>query len=189
MLRYDGHPVGEAKETESFTLYSGLSARSRPFSVASTAPGSGRPRQLLHIVMIAVVITEVGGLELPTCLVAEAEGDAGVDHSLALDHVQKYSTGMSMSVKTSRSGFQRKLEPVLLPGVGLLVEPAHILPLLEVEGVLGPSRWMTASKYSAGVLGGAGAQAVEAQGILVVVAEVVVIFAARRTARRTPAPS
>ena len=75
----------------SFTLYSGLSARSRPWRSASqhTGPGDGVvPGQLGQIVPDAVFIQEVLGLEPPGDTSSRSRKvTPGVDHRLPLHHV------------------------------------------------------------------------------------------------------
>ena len=56
---------------------------------------------------------------------------------------------MSMSVKTSRSGFQRMVVPVFLPrSVGSFFRPPIFSPFSKWREYLTPSRQMEASKYS-----------------------------------------
>ena len=66
----------------------------------------------------------------------------------------------------------------LFPVRGFLLHLAHDLALLEVEGVLEAVPVDDRVKVFAGVLGGAGAKAVEAQGILVVISLAVFVLAA-----------
>ncbi len=72
---------------ESLTLYSGLSARSRPRRSAWMKYGRGErllPRYLRDVVEDAVFVEEVRRLKLARgYLVFEPEGDARVDHGLA----------------------------------------------------------------------------------------------------------
>ena len=75
-----------------------------------------------------------------------------------------------MSVKTSRSGFQRMVVPVFFPrSVGSFFRPPIFSPFSKWREYLKPSRQMAASKLFAGVLGGAGAQAVQTQGVFIVI--------------------
>ena len=56
---------------------------------------------------------------------------------------------MSMSVKTSRSGFQRMVVPVFFPrSVGSFFSPPMFSPFSKWREYLKPSRQMAASKYS-----------------------------------------
>ena len=53
-----------------------------------------------------------------------------------------------MSVKTSRSGFQRNFEPVFFQLWGAFCSPPMFSPFSKWRVYSRPSRWMTASKYS-----------------------------------------
>ncbi len=181
VVLHDGHPVGEAEGDRQLHLVLRLvlPVPALPLGLPKHRLGQGIfPGQFSDIVQDAVVIAEVGGLELPTGLVAEAEGDAGVNHSLALHHVQvvlhgDVDVGKDLQVGLPAEGGARLSAPVS----GLFVEPADILPLLKVEGVFGAVPVDGCVEILAGVLGGAGAQAVEAQGILIVVAVPAVLAA------------
>ena len=74
-----------------------------------------------------------------------------------------------MSVKTSRSGFQRKMEPVFFPGLWAPCAGRPHFSLLKVEGVFEAVPPDGRVKIFAGILGGTGAKAVQAQGVLIVV--------------------
>ena len=177
----DLHRVGEAKGDGELHLVLGLvrPVPAPPLGLPEHGQGEGvLPRQLLHIVLNAVFVLEVGGLELPPHLVAEAEGDPGVDHRLALEHVGVVLHGDVDVGKHVQIRLPAEAGAGLFAGVGLLFQAAHVLALLEVEGVLKAVPVDHRIKVRAGVLGGAGAQAVEAQGVLVVVAVVVVVLAA-----------
>ena len=140
------------------------------------------PGQLRHVVLDAVFIEEVGLLKFPRLrLIPQLEGDPGVHHRLALHHVL---------VVLHRHGDVREDVQVRQPagpgagllglalGEGGLAHLAHQLAPLEVELILKavpPDRHI---HVAGGVLGGAGAQAVEAQGVLVVLAAEVIVLAA-----------
>ena len=174
------HRVGEAEGDGELHLVLGLvrPVPAPPLGLPEHGQGEGvLPRQLLHIVLNAVFVLEVGGLELPPHLVAEAEGDPGVDHRLALEHVGVVLHGDIDVGKHIQIRLPAEAGAGLFAGVGLLFQAAHVLALLEVEGVLKAVPVDHRIKVRAGVLGGAGAQAVEAQGILIVVAVPAVLAA------------
>ena len=138
--------------------------------------------QLRHVVLNAVLIQKLRFLELPRLrLVAEAEGDAGVHHRLALHHVSEV---------VSRDGNVREHIQIRQPagagaglfalalGQGALFQLAHDLAPLKVEAVLLAVPPDGDIHVPGSVLGGTGAQAVEAQGVLVVVTGDVVVLAA-----------
>ena len=136
------------------------------------------PRQLLHMVGDPVLIIKNRLLKAPACLVAEHEFDSRVDNSLAFDHIQKISyrhvnIGENLKVRLPfdfRAG--------VLFCVRLLVESAHVFPMLEMERVPEPIPADIHIHIFRCVLGRAQAQAVQAQGILVAFRGSVVIFAA-----------
>ena len=86
-----------------------------------------------------------------------------------------------MSVNTSKSGSQRVRVPVFLAwllGRGVFPSSPTISPRSKVQGVFKAVPPDGDVHVPGGVLGGAGAQAVEPQGIFVVVAGDVVVLAA-----------
>ena len=82
-----------------------------------------------------------------------------------------------MSVKTSRSGFQWKQEPVFFRSVGSLVKTADVASLFKMEGVLEPVPVDHRIEEGGGILGGTGAKSVQAQRVFVVFT-VFAVFAA-----------
>ena len=136
------------------------------------------PRQLLDVVLDAVFVEEIGGLEpAGGGLVLEPEGDPGVDHSLALHHIGVIFRWDINVRKHVQVGLPVEGGAGLFPGVGLFLEPAHVLAFFKVEGVLEAVPADEGVKVLAGVLGGAGAQTVEAEGVLVVVVPAAVLAA------------
>ncbi|MPM58619.1 hypothetical protein SDC9_105451 [bioreactor metagenome] len=126
------------------------------------------------------MIDEVFRLKLSRLrLAAEAEGDTRVHHSLTLHHVGKVFR---------RNGGVRKHVQIRQPpngGAGflapvgrLLAQSAYILTLFEVQGVFLPVPPDGHVHIFGGVLGGAGAKAVQPQRVFIVVAGVVVVFSA-----------
>ncbi|MPM41757.1 hypothetical protein SDC9_88416 [bioreactor metagenome] len=112
-------------------------------------------------------------------LVAKAEGDACVHHCLTFHHVREILRGDG----GVREHVQVRQPPDdgtgLFPPVGwLAVESADIFALFKVERVLFPVPPDRHVHVLGGVLGCAGTQAVQAQGVFVIIAAVVVIFAA-----------
>ena len=141
------------------------------------------PGQLPDIVGDAVVIEELRGLELPRpSLHPQPEGDPGVDHRLPPQNAGEVLRG-DVDV---RKDLQVRKPPG--PGAGppagqgrffqLLALFAGDLALFEVELVLKAVPPDGHVHILGRVLGGAGAQAVEAQGVLVVLPLVVAVLAA-----------
>ena len=88
----DLDPVGEAEGHGELHLVVGLvgPVPALPLGLPEHRLGEAvLPGQLPDIVLDAVLVLEVGGLELAPHLVAEPEGDPGVDHRLALEDVQE----------------------------------------------------------------------------------------------------
>ena len=177
----DLHRVGEAEGHRQLHLVLGLVRPVAAPALGLPEHGLGEgilPGQLPHVVHDAVVVLEIGGLKPPAHLVAEAEGHPGVDHRLALHHVQvevhrDIDVGEHVQV-----GLPVEAGAGLFPVVGGLGQSAHVLALLKVEGVLKPVPVDDGVEVGGGVLGGAGAQAVEAQGVLVVLPLAVAVLAA-----------
>lgn len=85
---------------------------------------------------------------------------------------------MSISVKTSRSGRQRDAGAGLFEAGGFLFEATNILALLKVEIILKAVPINLHIHIFRGILGSAGAQAIEAQGKLIASIPLAVIFTA-----------
>ena len=170
----DGHLIGEAEGDRQLHLVLRLvrPVPSLPLSLPEHRLGEGLlPGQLGDIVQNAVLILKIGAGEFSWGgLLPKAEGDPGVDHRLALEHVgvvvhRDVDVGKDLQVGLPADGGARLFSPV----GGLLLQPADVLALLKVERVFEAVPPDGGVKVFAGVLGGAGAQAVQAQGVLVVV--------------------
>ena len=176
------HPVGEGRRHVDLHVVEGHVLPVLHLFLALPELHRGQAvlaRQFPGVVQNAVFVAEVGGLKLAGGgLVLQVEGDPGVDHRLALQHVlvvfQAYiDIGKHLQVRLPLDEGAGALF-----GVGLLVQAAHVLPPLEVEGIALPVPADVHVHVLRGVLGGAEPQAVEAQGVLVALAGVVVILAA-----------
>ncbi len=113
------------------------------------------------------------------CLAAEAEGDARVHHRLTLHHVGEIlrrdgGVREHVQIRKPPDGGAGLFTPV----GGLVVESANVFALFKVERVLLPIPADGHVHVLGGVLGCAGTQAVQTQGVFVVIAAVVVVFAA-----------
>ena len=178
----DGHLVGEAEGHGQLYLVLRLV---RPVPALSLGLPEHRlgegvlSGQLGDIVQNAVFILEIGGGKfVGGGLLPEAEGDPGVDHRLALEHVgvvvhRDADVGEHLQVGLPADGGAGLFAPV----GGLLFQPAHVFPLLKVERIVEAVPPHIHVHIRAGILGGAGAQAVQAQGVLVVVPAAAVLAA------------
>ena len=139
-------------------------------------------RKLGHIVHNAVLVEKLGGLELAARLVLQDELDVAVDHRLPLERVQ---------IVVHRDVDIREYLKVGLPadgGAGLfrggglfdkaLLGAGFVFALFKVQGVLEPVAHHGHVHVFRGILGCAGAEAVQAERELIVFARVVLIFAA-----------
>ena len=176
------HLIGKAQRRRDLHLIFRLVLPVAPLALGLPILGHGHGTilgELGDIVQNALFIEEVPGIEFPRGnLPAEAEGDAGVDHGLALERVleevhRHVDVGEHVEV----------WEPVeeragLLPVGGGLLHLPHQLAMLKVEVVAVAVPADHRVKVLRGVLGGAGAQAVETQGIFIVSAGVVLVLAA-----------
>ena len=138
--------------------------------------------QLRHIVHDAVGVAVVPGDEFAALLQAQPEGDPGVDHGLPVQDVVKIllgdiDVGEDLDVRPPADG-GAGLFPVGGLDLQFLTLFAHHLALLEAEAVFVPVPPHGHVHVLGGVLGGAGAQTVEAQGVLIVPAVVVFVLAA-----------
>ena len=166
------HPVGKAPGDVQLHLVFGL-VRPVPalaLRLPAHGPGDGVvPGQLGQIVPDAVFIQEVLGLEPPGGhLAAQPEGHPSVDHRLPLHHVLvivqgDVDVGEHLQVRQPADGGAG-----FLPGQGGDLHLPHDLAPLEVELILIAVPADGNVHIAAGVLGGAGAQTVQAQGELIV---------------------
>ena len=135
------------------------------------------PYQLFHVLTDTVGIAEFLGLKLAPHLIAEAEGNALVDHGLTAQDIPEI---LHRNVDLRKDLLVRL--PVeeragLFPVCWLLFQAAHVPALFKMEIIPVAVPADGGVKEFRGVLGGAGAQAVQAQGILVVFA-ILTVFAA-----------
>ena len=124
-------------------------------------------------------IEEILGLELiGRDFVLEAEGDAGIDHGLPLHDIQIVFHGDVDVGKDLQIGLPAEGGAGLFALVGgLLFQTADVLALFKVEGVFKAVAPDGGVEELGGILGGAGAQTVQAQRVLVVVALTAVLAA------------
>ena len=182
----DVHAVGKAARAGELDLVLRFI-----FAVTSAAlrlPENGRGQralsgQLGHIVHDAVFVEELLRLKFSAHLVAEAERDARVDDRLSAQHVGKIRRGNIDISKHVEIGQPARERAGLLAAVGrldlqLLALFAGDLPALKVQGIFVPVAPDGHIHIARGVLRGAGAEAVEAEGIFVVVAVEIVVLAA-----------
>ena len=126
------------------------------------------PHQLLNILADAVFIAEFLGLELTPHLVAEPEGYSRIHHRLAAQHIPVIFHG---NTDVGEHLFVRppaKAGAGFLPVGGLLFQAADVPALFKVKVVPVSVPADGGVKVFRGVLGGTGTQAVQAQGVLVV---------------------
>ncbi len=135
------------------------------------------PGQLLHVVGDAVLVGVHRLLKAPLPLVPEPEDHPGVDHRLAVEDVGEVVQGDVRGGEDLQVGQPRDGGARLLPVGGGNLHLSHQLPLLEVEVVPLPVPADGDVHEGGGVLGGAGPQAVEAQGVLIVLPGGVVVLA------------
>ena len=167
VVLHQGHPVGEAERYAQLHLILRLVLPVPAFSLGLPEYRLGEgvlPRQLGDIVQNAVFILKIGGGKLARGgLLLKAEGHPRVDHCLALHHVgvvvhRDVDVGKNLQVGLPAEGRARLLSPV----GGLLFQTAHVFALFKVEGVFEAVPPDGGVEELAGVLGGAGAQAIEA---------------------------
>ena len=117
--------------------------------------------ELFGVVQNAVLIVKVRGLKFARGhLVFQVEGDARVDHRLALQNVlvilqAHVDIGEHLQIRLPLDE-----GPGALFGVGLLVQASHVFPVLKVQGVAAAVPADIHVHILGGVLGGAQAQAV-----------------------------
>ena len=173
--------AGEADGGRDFDLIVGLVLPVAALALTFPELGHGEGialGQFVDIIQNAVLVAEFRRLEFAAHLVAEAEGDAGIDHRLALEHVQIVFHGDIDVGKDLQIGLPMKQRAGFFAVGRLLFHVADDLAPLKVEGVFEIVAVDAGIKILRRILGGAGAQTVEAQGELVVVTGVVVVFAA-----------
>ena len=135
------------------------------------------PHQLLDILFDAVGVAIFLGFELAPHLVAEAEGDALIHHRLAAQHVPVVFHGDVDVREHLLVRLPVEAGAGLFPVGRLLLQAADVPALLKVEGVFEAVPPDDRIKEFRGVLGGAGAQTVETEGVFVVF-PVFAVFAA-----------
>ena len=181
MIELDvGNLLAEAEGGRDFQLHFRPVVRVTAPALGLPVHGHGKgivPHQLLHILPDAVGIAEFLGLELAAHLVAEPEGDALVDHRLTAQHIPEVFHG---NVNLRKNLFVRL--PVekgagLFPVRGGLFQAADVPALLKMEVIPEAIPADGSVEILRGVLGGAGAQTVEAQRILIVLAVFAVLAA------------
>ena len=182
----DVHAVGKAARARELDLILGLILAVT--SAALGLPENGRGQralsgQLGHIVHDAVFVEELLRLKFSAHLVAEAERDARVDDRLSAQHVGKIRRGdidISKHVEIGQPARERAgpLAAVSRLDLQLLALFAGDLPALKVEGIFVPVAPDGHIHIARGVLRGTSAEAVEAEGIFVVVAIEIVVLAA-----------
>ena len=138
---------------------------------------------LLHIVGDAVLVAPAllpglagGGVLL--LFVRKVQGQARVDHGLTAQHILVVAAGHVNVRKHLIVGLPVDDAAGTAALVGLLLQAAHVLALFEVEVVMKAVAVDIGGHPGRGVLGGAQAQAIQAQAELVVVLALTV-FAAR----------
>ena len=140
------------------------------------------PCQLTHIVHDAVFIAVVPNLKLSVLFQPQPEGDPCVHHRLAVEHIVKIiigngNIGEYFQVRLPADG-GAGLFPIGRFHDQLLSLFAADLAFFEVERILVPVPADGDVHILGGVLGGTGAQAVQAQGVLIVPAVGVLVLAA-----------
>ena len=165
--------VGEAEGHRQLDLILGLVLPVTAPALSLPEHGQGQgvlPRQLGHIVLDPVLVLKIRGLEFSVLLILKAEYHPRVHHGLTLHDVLEVGGGHGDVGKYLQIGLPPDGGARLFPPVGgLYLQATHVLPLLEVQGVLLTVPPDGDVHILAGVLGGAGTQAVQAQGVLVVV--------------------
>ena len=138
-------------------------------------------RQLPDVILDTVLVDELFCLVLSGgCLVFQPEGHAGVDHRLPPHHLpvvvhRDIDIGKHVQVRQPADGGTGTL---LIAGLFADLQLAHDLAALKVQAVLLSVAPHGHVHIAGGVLSGAGAQAVQAQRELVVLAVLVVVLAA-----------
>ncbi len=178
--------VGEAEGRGDLDLVFRLVLAVASPALGGDEVGSGQrpfPGKLRHVIHDAVFVAVVPGLEAPALLQPQTEGDARVDHRLAVQHVLKIvrrdvDVRKDLDVRPPADRGAGLL-PVGRLGDQLLPLFAAGLALFEVQGVfllVAPDRHV---HVLGGVLRGAGAESVKAEGVFVIAAVGVFVLAAR----------
>ena len=177
------HPVGEAEGRGDLhlVLRPVLPVPSLPLPGDEVGLRQGRfPGDLRDVVGDAVLIPELRRLELPgRGLVLQPEEDARVHHCLLLQDVRvvlQRDVRLGEDLPVRPPADDRAGPP---PGVGLGFQLPHHLALPEGEMVFLPVPEDRHVHVLRGVLGGAGAKPVEAQGVLVALPLVLLELASR----------
>ena len=111
-------------------------------------------------------------------MVAEAEGDAGVDHRLALEYIQEELYRNVDVGKHIQIRLPTEPRPCFFAAPRGLLKTADIFTLFKVKAVLKAVAMDQGVKILGSILCGTGAQAVETQGVLIIVSLQVVVLAA-----------
>ena len=175
--------VGKAAGDVELDLVLGLVGAVTSAALGLPADGLGErvvPGQLADIVGDAVLIDEVLGLELPVCLIAQAERHARVHHGLPLERVAEVvdrdvDVGEHLQIRQPADARAGALLAALLAHAHL----SDNLAALEVQAILlalAPDGHVHVAR---GVLRRAGAEAVQTEREFIVLARLVVVFAAR----------
>ena len=173
------HLIGETERGGDFHLIIVHIGPVAAFSLGFPELGHGHGLavgELRHIVQNALLIAELRGLKFAVFFTAEPECNTGVDHRLPLEDVEKKLLGDIDIGKHLQIRQPAKLGAGLLAAVGGLFHLPSDFALLKVELVLKAVPVDDGVKPLGGILGGAGAQAVEAQGVFIVAAGVVLVF-------------
>ena len=157
--------LGKAEGRRDFQLHFRPCFRVPAPALGLPVHGHGKgivPHQLLDILPDAVGVTIFLGFELSAHLVAEAEGQPLVHHRLTAQHVPVIFHGNVDVREHLLVRLPVEAGAGLFPVGWLLFQAANVPALLKVEGVLEAVPADDRVKEFRGVLGGAGAQAVEA---------------------------
>ena len=184
VMLHQGLLVGKAAGYVHFHLIFGLvlPVTAPAFTFPTHRLGKGvLPCQLPDVVGDAVFIEEILTVEGGAVLTAQAEGDPGVHHGLPLHYIPIVRQGdvdvrEHIQIRQPVNAGAGLALLALRQGTGLQI--THDLAFFKVQGVFFSLPPDGDVHVAAGILGGAGAQAVETQGKLVVFAVFVVIFAA-----------
>ena len=172
--------LGEAEGGRDFQLHFRAVFRVTTPALGFPVDGHGEgvvPHQLLDILADAVGITKFLRLEFAAHLVAEAEGDALVHHRLTAQHVPVVFHGDVDVGEHQLVRLPVEAGAGLFPVGRLLFQAALVSALFKVQIVPIAVPADGGVKKLRSVLGGAGAEAVQAKGILIVF-PVLPVFAA-----------
>ena len=175
-----GYLLGEAEGNGNFQLHFRPVVRVPAPALRLPIHGHGEsivPHQLLDILLDAVRVAEFFLLKFSAHLIAEAEGDALVYHCLAAQHIPVVFHGDVDIREHLLVRLPVEHGAGLLAVSRLLFQAADISAPLKVQVVAAAIPADGGIEELRGVLGGTGAEAVEAQGILIVL-PILAIFAA-----------